>query len=75
MADAHDALAMRYLGMCDRGIGQALAAEGKAQQAIPFARRALQIAETLTAADRADTLYKPGDVANARAALGEIYSR
>ncbi len=75
LADAHDALAMRYLGMCDRGIGQALAAEGKAQQAIPFARRALQIAETLTAADRADTLYKPGDVANARAALGEIYSR
>jgi eukaryotic-like serine/threonine-protein kinase len=75
LADAHDVLAMRYLGRCYAGIGSALAAEGKAAQGIPFARKSLQIAETLAAADRADTYYKSGDVANSRATIGEIYSR
>jgi eukaryotic-like serine/threonine-protein kinase len=74
-ADARDALAMRYLGTCYREIGKALAAEGRAAQGIQPARKALQIAENLAAADHADTFYKSADLAYARAALGEVYSR
>jgi serine/threonine protein kinase/tetratricopeptide (TPR) repeat protein len=74
-ADARDALAMRYLGVCYREIGKALAAEGRAAQSIQSARKALQIAETLAAADHADTFFKSADVAYARAALGDVHSR
>jgi serine/threonine protein kinase len=74
-ADTHDALAMRYLGLCYGGIGRALAAEGKGAQGIQSARKALQIIETLAAADRADTFYKSTDVANARSTLADVYSR
>ena len=74
-ADAHDALAMRYLSRCYWSVGTALAAEGKAALGIQPARKALQIIETLAAADRADTFYKSVDVANARSSLAEVYSR
>jgi eukaryotic-like serine/threonine-protein kinase len=74
-ADAHDALAMRYLGECYMSIGQALTAEGKPALGLQPARKAVQIFETLAAADRADTFFKNPDLAYARAALAETYSR
>jgi len=74
-ADAHDALAMRYLSRCYWSVGRALAGTGKAALGIQPARKALQIIETLAAADRADTFYKSVEVAYARSALAEVYSR
>jgi tetratricopeptide (TPR) repeat protein len=74
-SDAHDVVAMRYLSKCYMSIGTALAAEGKAAQGIQSARKALQIFEDLSAADHADTYYKAPDLAYARSALGEAYSR
>lgn len=74
-ADAHDALAMRYLGKCYMSLGTALAAEGKGAQGIQSARKAIQIFETLAAADQADTFFKPTELAYARSALAESYSR
>jgi tetratricopeptide (TPR) repeat protein len=74
-ADAHDVLAMRYLGKCHGSIGKALAAEGKASEGLESARKALQIFQTQAAADRADTYYKSPDVLDVSATFGEIYSR
>ncbi len=74
-ADAHDVLAMRYLGQCYMSTGQALAAEGKATQGIQSAQKAVLILEALSSADRADTAFKSTDVAYARSALAETYSR
>jgi eukaryotic-like serine/threonine-protein kinase len=74
-ADAHDALAMRYLSRCYGSIGRALAEEGKANEGIQPARKSLQIIETLAAADRADTFFKATDLANARSTLADVYSR
>jgi hypothetical protein len=56
-------------------IGQALTAEGKPALGLQPARKAVQIFETLAAADRADTFFKNPDLAYARAALAETYSR
>jgi tetratricopeptide (TPR) repeat protein len=75
LADAQDVLAMRYLGKCYMSVGRALAAEGKASQGILSAGEAVRILEALVAADRADTAFKPSDLAYARSALGEAYSR
>jgi non-specific serine/threonine protein kinase/serine/threonine-protein kinase len=74
-ADTHDVLAMRYLGRCYMSVGAALAAGGQEAQGIQSARKAIQILETLAAADRADTFFKPTDLAYARSALAEAYSR
>src|SRR5208283_2980066 len=74
-ADAHDVLAMRYLGKCYMSTGQALAAEGNASQGVESARKAVRIFETLAAADHADTYYKPTELAHARSVLAEAYSR
>ena len=74
-ADAHDALAMRYLGKCYMSIGRALAADGQAAQGVQSARQAVRILETLVAADHADTNFKPSDLAYARSAVAEAYSR
>jgi non-specific serine/threonine protein kinase/serine/threonine-protein kinase len=72
-ADAHDVLAMRYLGMCYGSIGKALAAEGKASEGLESARKSLEIFEIQAAADHSDTFYKSTGVPNARATLAEIY--
>jgi eukaryotic-like serine/threonine-protein kinase len=74
-ADAHDVLAMRYLGKCYMSMGRALAADGKAAEGVQSARQAVRILETLVAADRADTNFKPSDLAYARSAVAEAYSR
>ena len=75
IADPHDVLAMRYLGKCYMSVGKALAAEGKASQGVQAAGEAVRILEALVAADRGDTAFKPSDLAYARSALGEAYSR
>jgi serine/threonine protein kinase len=75
IADPHDVLAMRYLGKCYMSVGKALAAEGKAGQGVQAAGEAVRILEALVAADRGDTAFKPSDLAYARSALGEAYSR
>ena len=75
LADPHDVLAMRYLGKCYMSVGKALAADGKPSQGVQSAREAVRILETLVAADRGDTAFKPSDLAYARSALAEAYSR
>ncbi|MGA9510049.1 MAG: serine/threonine-protein kinase, partial [Candidatus Sulfotelmatobacter sp.] len=65
LADPHDVLAMRYLGKCYTSVGKALAADGKASQGIQSAREGVRILEGLVAADRADTAFKPSDLAYA----------
>jgi serine/threonine protein kinase len=72
-ADAHDALAMRYLAMCYGGMARALAAEGKPSEGLEAARKSLEIFETQAAADHSDTFYKSTGVPNARATMAEIY--
>jgi serine/threonine protein kinase/tetratricopeptide (TPR) repeat protein len=74
-ADAHNVLAMRYLGMCYGGIARALAAEDKPTEGLESARNSLQIVQSLAAADHADTYYKSTGVPVASATLAEIYSR
>jgi eukaryotic-like serine/threonine-protein kinase len=74
-ADTHDVLAMRYLGRCYVRIGKALVAEGKAAQGVQSERKAVQILESLAAADQAETYFKPTDLADARSAVAEGYSR
>jgi serine/threonine protein kinase len=73
-ADAHDALAMRYLGKCYMSQGRTLAAQGKTAEGIRSVRQGIRILETLVSADRADTNFKLTDLAYARSILGEIYS-
>jgi serine/threonine protein kinase len=74
-SDAHDVVVLRYVSKCYMSIGKALAAEGKAAQGIQSARKALRNLEALSAADQADTYYKAPELAYARSALGETYSR
>jgi len=68
-------LAMRYLGRCYTGIGRELVAEGKAAEGVQSARKAVRILERLAAADQAETYFKPTDLADARSAVAEAYSR
>jgi eukaryotic-like serine/threonine-protein kinase len=74
-ADAHNVLTMRYLGQCYMSIGRALAADGKEAEGIRSAGKAVHLLETLAAADHADTNFKSTEVAYARSALAETYSR
>jgi hypothetical protein len=66
---------MRYLGQCYMSIGRALAADGKEAEGIQSAGKAVHLLETLAAADHADTNFKSTEVAYARSALAETYSR
>jgi eukaryotic-like serine/threonine-protein kinase len=72
-SDAHDVLAMRYVGKCYMAIGSALAATGKPEQGIKTARRAIEIFDALAAADKADNFFKPVDLAYARSTLADAY--
>lgn len=74
-ADPQDVLVTRYLGKCYVSLGRALAADGKAAQGIQSARKAVEVLETLAAADHADTNFKPTELAYARSALAENYAR
>jgi len=74
-ADAHDVLAMRYLGRCYLRIGRALVAEGKLAKGLQSERKAIRILESLAAADRVETYFKPTDLADAFSAVAEAYSR
>jgi non-specific serine/threonine protein kinase/serine/threonine-protein kinase len=74
-SDPHDVVVMRYVSKCYTGIGRALAAEGNPAEGVQFARKAIRTLETLSAADQADTYYKGPELAYARSALGEVYSR
>jgi eukaryotic-like serine/threonine-protein kinase len=74
-ADPHNVLAQRYLGKCYMSIGKTLAAEGKTTEGIRNGRKAVHILEVLAATDHGDRNYKPSDLAYARAALAEDYSR
>jgi len=72
-ADAHDVLALRYVGKCYTGIGTALSAIGKPAEGIQTARKAVQIFDSLAAADHADNFFKPVDLAYARSTLADAY--
>ena len=72
-ADTRDVLALRYVGKCYTGIGAALSATGKPAEGIRTARKAIQIFDSLAAADHADNFFKPVDLAYARSALADAY--
>ena len=72
-ADAHDVLAMRYVAKCYMGIGTALAATGQPDKGIQTAHKAVQIFDSLAAADQADNFFKPVDLAYSRSALANAY--
>jgi len=73
--DAQDVLAKRYVGKCYVGIGAALAALGKPAQGIETARKAIQIFDSLAAADHGDKFFKPVDLAYARSTLADAYKQ
>ena len=73
-ADENDVLARRYVGKCYAGIGGVLAAMGKPAEGIEYARKALQIFDSLVAADHADNFFKPVDQAYARSAMADAYA-
>jgi serine/threonine protein kinase len=72
-ADAHDVLALRYLGKCYAGIGAVQAALGKPVQGIKTAGKAIEIFDSLAAADHGDNFFKPVDLAYARSTLADAY--
>jgi serine/threonine protein kinase len=74
-ADAHDVLALRYVGKCYVGIGGALAALGKPIEGIQTTRKAIQIFDSLAGADHADAFFKPVDLAYARATVADAYKQ
>ena len=74
-ADAHDVLALRYLGKCYAGIGAALAATGKPADGIRTVQKSLKIFDTLAAADHGDNFFKPVDLAYAQSAVADAYER
>jgi len=71
--DPHDVLALRYVGKCYMGIGSALASMGRPSEGIQMARKAVQIFDSLSAADHGDNFFKPVDLAYARSTLASAY--
>lgn len=73
--DPKDSLAKRYLALCYTSQAIALGATGNAAEGIQSGRKGVEISEMLFTKDPSDSFYKLTDVANARAALAETYSR
>jgi non-specific serine/threonine protein kinase/serine/threonine-protein kinase len=74
-ADPRDALAMRYLGLCEMGMGNSLSSLGNVVQGIQHGRRAVEIFATLASAGRGSTSISVLAFAHSQSALGNDFKR
>ena len=74
-ADPRDALAMRYLGLCEMGMGNSLSALGNVVQGIQHGRRAVQIFAALATAGRGSASISILALAHSQSALANDFKR
>ena len=74
-ADPRDALAMRYLGLCEMGMGNSLSSLGNADQGIQHGRQAVEIFTALASAGRGSTSISVLALAHSQSALGNDFKR
>ena len=74
-ADPRDALAMRYLGLCELGVGNSLSSLGNVVQGIQHGRRAVEIFAALASAGRGSTSISVLALAHSQSALGNDFKR
>jgi tetratricopeptide (TPR) repeat protein len=72
-ADPRDALAMRYVGLCEMGMGNSLSALGNAEQGIQHGRQAVQILGALASAGRGSISISVLALAHSQSALGSDF--
>jgi non-specific serine/threonine protein kinase/serine/threonine-protein kinase len=73
--DPRDALAMRYLGLCEMGMGNSLFALGDAVQGIQHGRQAVQILGVMASAGRGSPSISLLALAHSQSALANDYKR
>jgi non-specific serine/threonine protein kinase/serine/threonine-protein kinase len=74
-ADPRDVLAMRYLGLCEMGMGNSLSALGNVVQGIQHGRQAVQIFAALASAGRGSPSVSVLDLAHSQSALADDFKR
>jgi serine/threonine protein kinase len=74
-ADPRDALAMRYLGLCEMGMGNSLTALGNAAQGIQHGRKSVQIFAALASAGRGSPTNRVLSLAHSQSALANDFKR
>jgi non-specific serine/threonine protein kinase/serine/threonine-protein kinase len=74
-ADPRDALAMRYLGLCEMGMGNSLSSLGNVDQGIQHGRRAVQILAALASAGRGSASISVLALAHSQSALANDFKR
>ena len=74
-ADSAEVRANRYVGLCDKSIGEAQSALGQSVEGMANLRRGLHIFEEMHRADNSGTYITLPDVADAYNAIGMAYAR
>jgi tetratricopeptide (TPR) repeat protein len=74
-ADPRDALAMRYLGLCEMGMGNSLSSSGNVVQGIQHGRRAVEILAALASAGRGSASISVLALAHSQSALANDFKR
>ena len=74
-ADPRDALAMRYLGLCEMGMENSLSSLGNMAQGIQHGRRAVQIFTALASAGRGSPSISVLALAHSQSALANDFKR
>jgi non-specific serine/threonine protein kinase/serine/threonine-protein kinase len=74
-ADPRDALAMRYLGLCELGMGNSLSSLGNVDQGIQHGRQAVEILAALASAGRGSTSVSVLALAHSQSALANDFKR
>jgi non-specific serine/threonine protein kinase/serine/threonine-protein kinase len=74
-ADPRDALAMRYLGLCEMGVGNSLSSLGNVDQGIEHGRQAVEIFAALASAGRGSTSVSVLALAHSQSALANDFKR
>jgi len=72
-ADPRDALAMRYLGLCEMGVGSSLSSLGNVVQGIEHGRQAVQILAALASAGHGSPYNNVVALAHSQSALGNDF--
>jgi len=74
-ADPRDALAMRYLGLCEMGMGNSLASLGNVAEGIQHGRQAVQIFTALASASLGSPTNRVLALAHSQSALANDFKR
>ena len=74
-ADPRDALAMRYLGLCEMGMGTSLSSLGNVDQGIQHGRQAVEIFAVLASAGRGGAPISVLALAHSQSALANDFKR